>query len=78
MMVPATAARFWVGELWSLSATSSALALASGYLGLLLSYHLDLPSGPAIILVAGVTYLASVLIGPRDSFRALYLRRPLQ
>jgi zinc/manganese transport system permease protein len=75
MMLPAAAARFWVRELWSLSAASSALALASGFLGLLLSYHLDLPSGPAIVLVAGLGYLASVALGPRDSLRALYVRR---
>ena len=75
MMLPAAAARFWVRELWSLSATSSALALGSGFLGLLLSYHVDLPSGPAIVLVAGLGYLASVLFGPRDSLRALYVRR---
>ena len=75
MMLPAAAARFWVRELWSLSAASSALALTSGFLGLLLSYHLDLPSGPAIVLVAGMGYLASVALGPRDSLRALYVRR---
>ena len=51
------------------------MALASGFLGLLLSYHFDLPTGPAIILVAGAGYLASVLFGPRDSLRALCLRR---
>jgi zinc/manganese transport system permease protein len=75
MMLPAAAARFWARELWSLSATSSIMALASGFFGLLLSYHLDMPSGPAIVLVAGLAYLASVLFGPRDSLRALYLRR---
>ena len=75
MMLPAAAARFWVRELWSLSATSSGLALASGFLGLLVSYHLDLPSGPAIVLVAGLAYLASVALGPRDSLRALCVRR---
>jgi zinc/manganese transport system permease protein len=77
MMLPAAAARFWVRELWSLSAISSALALGSGFLGLLLSYHLDLPSGPAIVLVAGLGYVASVLFGPRDSLRSVYRRRPL-
>jgi zinc/manganese transport system permease protein len=75
MMLPAAAARFWVHELWILSAASSALAFGSGFLGLLLSYHLDLPSGPSIVLVAGLAYLASVLCGPRDSLRTLYLRR---
>jgi len=57
--------------LWSLSAASTALALGSGFLGLLLSY----PSGPAIVLVAGLGYLASVALGPRDSLSALYVRR---
>jgi len=75
MMLPAAAARFWVRELWSLTATSSVLAFGSGFLGLLLSYHLDLPSGPAIVLVAGLGYLASVALGPRDSLRALYVQR---
>jgi zinc/manganese transport system permease protein len=75
MMLPAAAARFWVRELWSLSAASTALALASSFFGLLLSYHLDLPSGPAIVLVAGLGYLVSVALGPRDSLRALYVRR---
>jgi zinc/manganese transport system permease protein len=51
------------------------LAFGSGLLGLLLSFHLDLPSGPAIVLVAGLGYLVSVAFGPRDSLRALYVRR---
>jgi zinc/manganese transport system permease protein len=75
MMLPAAAARFWVRELWSLSLASSTLALGSGFVGLLLSYHLDLPSGPAIVLIAGLGYLASAALGPRDSLRALYIRR---
>ena len=75
MMLPAAAARFWVRELWSLCAASSVLALASGLLGLLLSYHFDIPSGPAIVLVAGLVYLTSVIFGPRDSLSALYVRR---
>jgi zinc/manganese transport system permease protein len=75
MMLPAAAARFWVRELWSLSAASGALALGSGFVGLLVSYHLDLPSGPAIVLVAGLGYIVSVALGPRDSLRALYVQR---
>jgi zinc/manganese transport system permease protein len=39
-------------------------AAISGYVGLLVSYHVNLPSGPAIILVAGALYALSVLIGP--------------
>ncbi len=69
MMLPAAAARFWVRELWSLSAASCVMAVISGFLGLLLSYYLDLPSGPSIVLVAGFVYCVSVLFGPRDSLR---------
>ena len=73
MMLPAVAARFWVRELWRLAAVSAALALLSGYGGLLLSYHLNLPSGPAIVLLAGGFYLVSLLIGPQDSLLARQL-----
>ncbi|MGC2198588.1 MAG: metal ABC transporter permease [Stellaceae bacterium] len=52
-------------------------ALASGFFGLLSSYRLELPSGPAIVLVAGLSYMLSVLLGPRDSLRAIYLRMPV-
>jgi zinc/manganese transport system permease protein len=50
------------------------LALAIGFAscisGLLLSYHASLPSGPAIILSAGIVYLASILFGTRGIFSA--------
>jgi zinc/manganese transport system permease protein len=43
-----------------LATTSGVVA---GYAGLLLSFHTGVASGPAIILVAGVLYLASLLFG---------------
>jgi zinc/manganese transport system permease protein len=39
-------------------------AAVSSYAGLLLSYHANLPSGPAIILVAGFIYVLSIAFGP--------------
>ena len=33
--------------------------------GLLLSYYANVPTGPAIILLAGVFYLLSMLLGSR-------------
>ena len=75
MMLPAAAARFWAGEVATLTATSSAIAFASAYTGLLLSYHVNLPSGPAIILVAGGVYIVSVVAGPRGSLWARFLPR---
>jgi zinc/manganese transport system permease protein len=38
--------------------------------GLLLSYHADVPAGPAIVLSAGALWAAGLLAGPRESFRA--------
>ncbi len=70
MMLPATAARFWAEDVWSLSAVSALIAVLSGCGGLLLSYHAQWPSGPAIVLLAGACYLASLLLGRRDSLRA--------
>lgn len=74
MMVPAAAARFWVSQVWSLFAVAAAIAVTSGYSGLLLSYYISLPSGPAIILVAGAIYALSVVAGRRDSIRKRYFR----
>lgn len=75
MMLPATAARFWAGELWRLALVAAGIAAASGFLGLLLSFHAQWPSGPAIVLVAGAAYLISVVAGPRDGLLWRPLRR---
>lgn len=73
MMVPATAARFWAGEVWSLAAVAAGIALLAGYAGLLLSYHAHWPSGPAIVLVAGVVYAVSLLAGKREGLLARHV-----
>ncbi len=39
------------------------VGIVSGMAGLLLSFHLELPAGPAIILSAGAIYVASLLLG---------------
>ncbi len=66
MMLPAAAARFWVASLGGMIALAAAIAAAAGLAGLLLSYHAELPSGPAIVLVCGLVYLVSVAVGRRD------------
>jgi zinc/manganese transport system permease protein len=40
-----------------------------------LSYHAELPSGPAIVLMAGLAYLVSLLLGLRDGVLVLWWRR---
>ncbi|OIQ97153.1 manganese transport system membrane protein MntB [mine drainage metagenome] len=63
MMLPAIASRFWVREVWSLALLSIAFAFLSGYAGLVISFQHNLPSGPAIVLFAGVLYVASFVFG---------------
>jgi zinc/manganese transport system permease protein len=75
MMLPAIAARFWAREIWSLAVVAIAIGLISALAGLLIAYHANVPSGPAITLVAGAIYLGSVFVGPRDSLSARFLRR---
>ncbi|MBP0437576.1 zinc ABC transporter permease AztB [Tianweitania sediminis] len=65
MMLPAAAARFWTTRLEPLCLLAIAIGIASCVAGLLISYHASLPSGPAIILSAGIVYLLSMIIGPR-------------
>jgi zinc/manganese transport system permease protein len=76
MMLPAVAARFWAHDVAALAGVAALIAMLSGFGGLLLSYHLELPSGPAIVLLAGAFYLVSLTAGTRDSLlsRALALR----
>lgn len=75
MMLPATAARFWSKRLEGLIGIAVVLAMLSSTGGLLLSYHLDIPSGPSIILLAGVGYLFSALFGRYHSLTARLCRK---
>jgi zinc/manganese transport system permease protein len=75
MMLPAIAARHWATEVSGMVYAASAIALASSVIGLLLSYHADLPSGPAIVLMAGAAWAASVLFGPVDGLAQRFIRR---
>ncbi|MBM3642905.1 MAG: metal ABC transporter permease [Alphaproteobacteria bacterium] len=75
MLLPAVAASFWSREVWSMVAIAAPMGLVSGFAGLLLSFHADLPSGPTIVLMASLFFLASLLCGTRHSLR-LRLARP--
>ncbi|MDB5642405.1 MAG: transporter permease protein [Hyphomicrobiales bacterium] len=63
MMLPAAAARFWAVELTGMICAATLIGLVSSVAGLILSFHLGLPSGPAIILAAGFAYLVSLIFG---------------
>ena len=79
MILPAAAARFWANGVGALIAIAIPVALLSSVGGLLLSYHFSLPSGPAIILMAGVAYVISLVVGPVGGVLAqMFPRRRLE
>jgi zinc/manganese transport system permease protein len=63
MMLPAAAARFWSADITVMMLIATGIGMASALGGLLLSFHAELPAGPAIILVAGAAYLLSLALG---------------
>lgn len=64
MVLPAGIARFWARDISSMIVIAVLSAIVSGYAGLVLSFVSQVPPGPAIILVAALVYLASMLFGP--------------
>jgi zinc/manganese transport system permease protein len=76
MMLPALAARFWSEDLSHIVVTATGIAVASSMLGLLISFHVEIASGPAIVLTAAALYLASIVFGSRSGLLARWLRRP--
>ena len=61
MLIPAAAARCLTHRPGLMILLASVLGMLSCYAGLLLSYHRNLPSGPAIVIVAGLLYGVSLL-----------------
>ena len=75
MVLPAIAARFWTKNIDVTIGLSIVFAFGSSFVGLLLSYHYALPSGPAIVLTTGTLNLLSVLLGTHGSLRMRFLPR---
>ena len=65
MMLPAASARFWATELDGMIVAATLAAIASSVIGLVVSYHSGLPTGPVIILSTGCLYALSLLFGPQ-------------
>ena len=74
MMLPAISARLWSNKIGLMLLISTGIALFSSISGLLLSYHLELASGPAIILMAGCVYLISIVFGNAGGVIPRYVR----
>jgi zinc/manganese transport system permease protein len=79
MMLPAASAMLMTGDMTLMLAAAVAQGMLAGYAGLVISFHAGLPSGPLIILAAGVLYLLALIFGPAGGFlRRLKPRRHLE
>ena len=70
MILPAATARFWTREIGPMAAVAVGSAVVASFAGLLLSFHVGLPSGPAIVLALGALYVVSFAFGRHGSLAA--------
>lgn len=63
MVLPAAGARFWTRAIGPMLGLASGFALLACTVGLLVSYHADWPTSPVIVMVLGLLYLGSLLVG---------------
>ncbi|MFJ3525906.1 metal ABC transporter permease [Pseudomonas sp. NPDC090203] len=77
MMLPATVARFWATSLTGMIVISTVVATLSGFIGLIVSYHASVASGPAIVLTASAFYLFSLFFGRSGFLHRLFPRAHL-
>lgn len=63
LMLPVIIGQLWVRSIEGLFVVIVVLGFLIAYFGLLTSFYLDVPSGPAIIGVAGLIYFFSLLFG---------------
>jgi zinc/manganese transport system permease protein len=75
MMLPAISARLWARGLGTTLLAAVGIALISGYGGLLLSFYANWPSGPAIVLTAGVVHMASLIVGTNGALTRRFVRQ---
>jgi len=65
LVVPAVVARMVTSSFSTMLWLSALIGAASGFVGMNLSYHLDVASGPTIVLVGGVLFVLALLTSGR-------------
>ena len=78
MMLPAAVAQLWSRSLPAMMMIATGTATASGYLGLIASYHSEFASGPTIIITASLIYGFSILFAPSGLARRFFPRPHLR
>lgn len=76
MILPATAARYWVSTITHYLILTFVFAIFSCWIGLILSFYLsDVPTGPAIVLVAGGVFFFSLFFAPLGILRGRFIQK---
>lgn len=71
LVIPPTIARMLTNSFANMLAISTVLGAVSGFVGMYLSYHLDISSGASIVLVGATAFaIVFALTGPRGLRRA--------
>lgn len=69
LITPPATAYLWVRRFVPMMLLAIAIGSGSSLVGLYLSFFWDLPSGPAIVLVASLVFVVTLLINPRRNWR---------
>ena len=78
LVVPAVTGSLLARRLATMMAATVAVALAAIVIGLYLSFHLNLPTGPAIVVVSVALLLVTVVVSPKRWTLLARMRRQPQ
>ena len=78
LVVPAVTGSLLARRLATMMAATVAVALAAIVIGLYLSFHLNLPTGPAIVVVSVALLMVTVVVSPKRWTLLARLRRQPQ
>jgi ABC-type Mn2+/Zn2+ transport system permease subunit len=77
LVIPAVVSRMLTNSFSTMLWSATLIGAACGFAGMNLSYHLDVQSGPTIVLVGAALFaLVFTLTGPRRLLRRAGVRRP--
>jgi manganese transport system permease protein len=74
LVIPGAAAAMLTSRLVTMMLVAAGIGVLSGVAGLYGSFHLDVASGPAIVLVAGACFAAAFLLAPRGVVAGRYAK----
>lgn len=78
LITPGATAYLLADRLGRMMAIAAAIGLGAGVIGLYGSYHLDVASGPAMVIVVSLAFFAALLLAPKRGVLGRWLDRTRQ